>query len=38
MSVWESVEDAKERFEMLWRDGPGPSAFTFRERFPAPDG
>lgn len=30
-----SVEEAKDRFEALWREGPGPSAFTFRDRFPA---
>jgi len=32
-----SVEEAKERFDTLWRDGPGPSAFTFRDRFPPPE-
>jgi GH43 family beta-xylosidase len=32
-----SVEEAKERFDILWRDGPGPTAFTFRERFAPPD-
>lgn len=32
-----SVEEAKERFETLWRDGTSPSAFTFSERFPPPD-
>lgn len=30
-----SVEEAKERFDVLWRDGPSPFAFTFRERFAA---
>ena len=29
--------EAKARLEMLWRDGPGPEAFTFRERY-SPDG
>ena len=29
-------EEAKERLEKLWRDGPTPEAFTFRVRFPAP--
>lgn len=28
--------EAKERLEKLWRDGPGPDAFTFRHRFPPP--
>ena len=31
-----TVEEAKGRFDTLWRDGPGPAAFTFRERFPRP--
>jgi hypothetical protein len=31
-----SVEEAKARFDVLWRDGPGAFAFTFRERFAAP--
>ena len=31
-----AVEEAKERFDTLWRGGPGPSAFNFRERFPPP--
>jgi hypothetical protein len=30
------VEEAKAHFDLLWRDGPTPAAFTFRERFPAP--
>ena len=30
------VEEAKERFDWLWRDGPTPAAFTFKERFPPP--
>lgn len=29
--------EAKDRLEMLWRDGPSSQAFTFRHRFPAPD-
>lgn len=32
-----TVEEAKERFDLLWRDGPTPTAFTFRERFPPPE-
>ncbi len=32
-----SVEQAKDRFDVLWRDGPSAEAFTFRDRFPAPD-
>jgi hypothetical protein len=32
-----SVEEAKDRFDVLWRDGPSAEAFTFRDRFPAPD-
>ena len=32
-----SVEEAKDRFDILWRDGPSVDAFTFRDRFPAPD-
>ena len=31
-----TVEEAKEHFEILWRDGPGAAAFTFKEQFPAP--
>jgi hypothetical protein len=31
-----SVAEAKERLEMLRRDGPTPAAFTFRSPFPAP--
>ncbi len=30
-----SVEEAKQRFDVLWRDGPSAYAFTFRERFVA---
>ena len=32
-----SVEEAKDRFDVLWRDGPSAEVFTFRDRFPAPD-
>ena len=32
-----SVEEAKDRFDVLWREGPSAEAFTFRDRFPAPD-
>jgi hypothetical protein len=32
-----SVEEAKDRFDVLWRDGPSAEAFTFRDQFPAPD-
>lgn len=31
-------QEAKERLEKLWRDGPSPEAFTFRHRFPSPAG
>jgi hypothetical protein len=31
-----SVEEAKARFDVLWRDGSGVFVFTFRERFAAP--
>jgi hypothetical protein len=31
-----SVEEAKERFEILWRDGPSAAAFSFKKRFPPP--
>lgn len=31
-----TVEEAKERFESLWRDGPTETAFTFRNRFAPP--
>ena len=31
-----SVEEAKERFDELWCNGASATAFTFRERFPAP--
>jgi hypothetical protein len=30
-----TVEEAKERLELLRRDGPGPRAFTFRQPWPA---
>ena len=32
----ESVEEAKEHFDILWRDGPSAAAFSFKERFPPP--
>jgi hypothetical protein len=32
-----SVAEAKDRLELLRRDGPTPDAFTFRSPFPAPD-
>ena len=31
-----SVEEAKERFDAFWCDGPSTFAFTFRDRFPPP--
>ena len=31
-----SVEEAKERFDMLWRDGPSAAAFSFKNRFASP--
>ena len=31
-----SVEEARERFDLLWENGPGPDAFTFRNRYPMP--
>jgi len=31
-----TVEEAKERFEILWRDGPCLAAFSFKEQFPPP--
>lgn len=31
-----SVEEAKEYFDILWRDGPSAAAFSFKERFPPP--
>jgi hypothetical protein len=30
-----TVEEAKQRFDVLWADGPTSYAFTFRERFSA---
>jgi len=30
------VEEAKERFDELWRNGASATAFAFRERFPPP--
>ncbi|MGI9201532.1 MAG: DUF3291 domain-containing protein [Woeseiaceae bacterium] len=32
-----TVEEAKERFDALWRDGPTEFAFTFRQRFAPPE-
>jgi hypothetical protein len=32
------VAEAKDRLELLARNGPGPDAFTFRAPFPAPAG
>ena len=31
-----SVEEAKERFDILWRDGPSAAAFSFKQRFGPP--
>lgn len=31
-----SVHEARERFELLWSEGPVEDAFTFRNRFPPP--
>jgi hypothetical protein len=31
-----SVEEAKDHFDVLWRDGPRPSAFSFKNRFSRP--
>ena len=31
-----TVEEAKERFELLWANGPSADAFTFRNRYPDP--
>lgn len=28
-----TVEEARERLELLWQNGPSPEAFTFRHRF-----
>jgi hypothetical protein len=33
-----TVGEAEERLDLLRRDGPTPRAFTFRHRFPEPDG
>ena len=33
-----TIEEAKERLEALCAEGPTPRAFTFKRRFPAPDG
>lgn len=32
-----SVEEAKQQFDNLWRDGPSAAAFTFKQRFPPPE-
>ncbi len=32
-----SVEEAKDRFDLLWRDGTSAAVFTFKDRFPQPD-
>ena len=32
-----TVEEAKQRFDLLWDSGPGPRAFTFRQRFEPPE-
>jgi len=32
-----TLADAKDRLDMLRRDGPSPEAFTFRSPFPSPD-
>lgn len=32
-----SVEEAKEKLELLRRDGPSAQAFTFRQAYPSPD-
>jgi hypothetical protein len=29
-----SVEEAKERFDILWSDGPNAEVFTFKDQFP----
>ena len=31
-----TVEEAKSRFDRLWKDGPSADAFTFRNRYPSP--
>ena len=31
-----SVEEAKEHFDILWRNGPSAAAFSFKERFAPP--
>ncbi len=31
-----TVEEAKARLDLLWEHGPGPDAFTFRNRYPMP--
>lgn len=32
-----SVEEAKERFDVLWRDGPSAAAFSFKKQFAPSD-
>ena len=32
-----TIEEAKARLELLWRQGPSAEAFTFRQAFPPPD-
>ncbi len=31
-----TIEESRDRFEMLWKQGPSPDAFTFRQRFESP--
>lgn len=31
-----TVQQARQRFDKLWQDGPSPEAFTFRYRYPPP--
>jgi hypothetical protein len=32
-----TVEEAKQHFDILWRDGPSAAAFTFKKRFASPE-
>jgi len=32
-----SADEARDRLDLLRTDGPGPEAFTFKQRYPAPD-
>ena len=32
-----TVQEARDRFELLWNNGPTADAFTFRNRYPSPD-